>query len=78
MEEYRKALNYSFLLLRYRGRAKQEIRDRLKKKKVSGPTIKAVLRYLEENNYVNDGDFVSNFIREKLSKNWSKSIRTEE
>lgn len=70
MEEYRKALNYSFLLLKYRLRSRKEIIDRLKRKKYSSSAIKKAIDYLEEYNYINDEEFVKAFVSASRERCW--------
>lgn len=70
MEDYKKALNYSFLLLKYRARSEEEIKYRLKRKKYNTKTIEKVLDYLKENNYLNDEDFTRMFVSSSLNKGW--------
>lgn len=72
MEDFRKALNYSFLLLKYRPRSRQEIIGRLKRKKYSAAAINKVIANLEENNYINDEDFVRLFVSSSLSRGWGR------
>ncbi len=73
MEEFKKALNYSFLLLKYRARSEREIIGRLKKKNFSLSAIKKTINFLKEKGYLNDSEFVSSFIREEIRKGFGKS-----
>ncbi|MDD3296030.1 MAG: RecX family transcriptional regulator [Candidatus Omnitrophica bacterium] len=68
--DYIKALNYSFLLLRYRLRSKNEMISRLKKKKYGSAVIKRIVRYLSQYNYINDKEFCRVFIESGLQKGW--------
>lgn len=70
MKDFNKALKYSFLLLKYRERSKNELIFRLKKKGYSFSLAKEVLNYLEDNNYVNDKKFVDSFVSYSLQKGW--------
>ena len=72
MEDFRKALNYSFLLLRYRPRSRQEIIERLKRKKYSAGSIEKVIRNLEDNKYINDEEFTRLFVASSLSRGWGR------
>jgi len=72
LEDFRKALNYSFLLLKYRPRSRQEIIERLKRKKYSACVIEKVIHSLEENNYLNDEEFVRLFVASSLSRGWGR------
>lgn len=68
MEDYKKALDYSFLLLKHRARSRGEIIDRLRKRKFSLSVINSVLDSLQQSGYVDDDDFAASFVREKLGK----------
>lgn len=70
MEDFNKALNYSFLLLKYRARSRNEIISRLKKKEYAPLVREKVVNYLEENNYINDEEFVHLFLSYSLEKGW--------
>ena len=70
MKDFNKALNYSFLLLKYRARGKVEIISRLKKKGYTPAVRKKVVSYLEENNYINDEEFAHLFVSHSLDKGW--------
>ncbi len=70
MKDFNKALNYSFFLLKFRARSKNEIASRLKQKGYSAAITKEVLNYLEENNYINDDEFVQSFVAYSLEKGW--------
>jgi len=72
LEEFRKALNYSFLLLKYRIRSKKEIYDRLRRKKFSPHIIKKTLDFLKSSGYIDDDLFASVFVKEKLNKGCGK------
>jgi len=71
-KDFGKALNYSFLLLKYRPRSKQEIIERLSRKKYPAGIVKEVIRNLEENNYINDEDFARLFAASSLSRGWGR------
>lgn len=70
MKNFNKALNYSFLLLKYRARSKYEIISRLKKKGYDSVLIQKVLNYLQENRYIDDKNFTHLFIFSSLEKGW--------
>jgi regulatory protein len=72
LDNFKKALNYAFLLLKYRPRAKKELFSRLKKKGYSASVIDKVLTYLEENKYINDENFTKEFVSSCLNKGWGK------
>ena len=69
---YYKALNYSFLLLKYRSRAKKELIERLKAKNFSITDISKVIKYLSDQGYIDDENFVLEFINEKLAKGFGR------
>ena len=69
---YNKALNYAFLLLRYRQRAVQELKNRLKRKKYPQRDIKQVIAYLKEYRYLNDKEFARSFTREKIRRGFGE------
>ncbi|UCD15665.1 MAG: RecX family transcriptional regulator [Candidatus Omnitrophota bacterium] len=68
--QFKKALNYSFLLLKYRARSKGEIISRLKLRGVAGSLIDRVIDYLQEYNYINDGEFARGLAAASLKKGW--------
>ena len=72
MEDYKKALNYSFLLLKYRPRSRQEIIERLNRKKYPSATIDKVIRVLEESRYINDEEFVRLYVASSLNRGWGR------
>lgn len=72
MKDFRKALNYSYLLLKYRPRSRQEIVERLKRKNYPASIIEKVISSLEENNYINDEEFVRLFVASSLSRGWGR------
>lgn len=72
MKDYTKALNYSFLLLKYRARSKEEIKQRLKHKGYSTPLIEEVLNYLIQHQYLDDDVFARMFANSCLIKGWGQ------
>ena len=70
MKDFNKALNYSFLLLKYRARSRNEIISRLKRKGYTSVVRKRTVDYLEENNYINDKKFAHLFVSYSLEKGW--------
>lgn len=75
-ELFKKALHYSFLLLKYRPRTTQEIRSRLKQKKFSKPIIEKVVDYLQEKKFLDDQEFAFVYTRDKLQRGFGeKRIR---
>jgi regulatory protein len=70
VDEYRKALNYSFLLLKYRPRSTKELVSRLKRKKFAASLIEKVVAYLLEHRYLDDEEFVRLFVSSRKSRGW--------
>lgn len=70
MDRFNKALEYSFLLLRCRARTRKEICTRLKQKGYDIHCVEKVVKFLEDNNYLNDKVFVRLFIDYSLENNW--------
>ncbi len=70
MKDFSKALNYAFLLLKYRARSRFEIISRFKQKGYPSSTIEEVIKYLEENRYIDDKEFVDIFVSNSLDKGW--------
>lgn len=58
------------MLLRYRPRSQNEIRSRLKQKEASAFIIRKVITYLVEGNYLNDQQFVEDFLATALAEGW--------
>ncbi len=73
-KEFRKALNYSFLLLKYRERSSWEVETRLKRKRFSSDVIKKVIDYLKENNFIDDKKFALKYAEEKLLQGFGKKL----
>ncbi|MFA5272258.1 MAG: regulatory protein RecX [Candidatus Omnitrophota bacterium] len=72
MENYNKALNYSYLLLKYRPRARREIVERLSKKGYPSSVIDKVVSSLESYNYINDEEFTCLFVASSRLKGWGR------
>lgn len=68
--DFKKALNYAFLLLRYRSRSRKEMVGRLERKQYSPKVISLVLTYLEDKNYIDDRQFAVEYIRSAKEKKW--------
>ncbi len=56
-DNYRKALQYAFLLLRYRDRSEREIIQRLQRKGFTEENGRSVSSYLKEKGFVNDAKY---------------------
>ncbi|MFA6281205.1 MAG: regulatory protein RecX [Candidatus Omnitrophota bacterium] len=72
MQDYNKALNYAYLLLKYRPRARREIIDRLSKKDFALSVIDKVVSSLESYNYINDEEFSRMFVSSGRLKGWGR------
>ncbi|MCF7874283.1 MAG: RecX family transcriptional regulator [Candidatus Omnitrophica bacterium] len=70
MKSFSKALSYAYLLLRYRPRSEYEIRLRLRKKEFSKAIIRKVVRSLKDYNYIDDQEFVKNYVESSVAKGW--------
>ncbi|MCX5712549.1 MAG: regulatory protein RecX [Candidatus Omnitrophica bacterium] len=65
--ELLKAKNYAFLLLKYRLRSTEEIRDRLKRKKFSAQAIEATIKDLSASRFLDDEAFAKAWIEYRLN-----------
>jgi regulatory protein len=63
-----KAKNYAFLLLKFRLRSREEIRQRLRKKKFDPQVIEETLAFLEEKKFIDDNYFAKAWIESRLKK----------
>jgi regulatory protein len=68
MSEYDRALNYCYLLLKYRNRAEKEIIDKLKQKNYCETTINLVINKLKSLNFINDEKYATEYIKYNLEK----------
>jgi regulatory protein len=62
-DNYRKALQYAFLLLRYRDRSEREIFERLTKKGFTEEAGRKAGSYLKEKGFINDARYAENLKR---------------
>jgi regulatory protein len=69
-DNFKQALAYAFLLLKYRVRSKRETIARLDKKGYAPETIQQVADYLQEHKYLDDGNFTYSFIEYAIAKGW--------
>ncbi|HLD83032.1 MAG TPA: regulatory protein RecX [Candidatus Omnitrophota bacterium] len=67
-EALRQAKAYAFLLLKFRLRSRNELYNRLKKKKFPEIIINQALSFLEERNFINDRDFAARWAQQRLSR----------
>ena len=72
MEDFNKALNYAFLLLKYRPRSRGELVIRLKRKRIPTPLIDKVLEYLAELKFIDDREFARLYVSSSLEKGWGR------
>ena len=67
-DKFKKALEYAFLLLKYRLRSENEIRLRLKKKKFSEDLIDKVEAFLKEKKFIDDSIFAKAWIQSRIKR----------
>jgi len=67
MGEFEKFYNKALKFLSYRPRSEKEIRDKLKRKKVSEEIINKIISRLKENNFINDEEFVKWWIEQRTT-----------
>ena len=67
-EDFTKARDYVFTLLKFRNRSEQEIREKLKKKKCAQKTIEKIIQYLEDVHFIDDRQFARDWIKARLTK----------
>ncbi len=63
-----KARDYAFLLLKFRLRSENELRERLKKKKFDAQVIEKVLSSLKEKEFIDDNSFTKAWISSRIKK----------
>jgi len=63
-----KAKNYAFLLLKFRLRSENEIRQRLRKKRFAPEIIEETLAFLKERKFVEDNYFAKAWIEARIKK----------
>jgi regulatory protein len=63
-----KAKNYAFLLLKFRLRSENEIRQRLKKKKFDTQIIENVVSFLKDKGFINDNYFAKTWVESRIKK----------
>ncbi|MFC1703978.1 regulatory protein RecX [Candidatus Omnitrophota bacterium] len=57
-----------YLLLKFRSRSRKEIRDRLRRKKISTATIDKAIEHFERLGYINDKNFAVAWVTTKIAK----------
>jgi regulatory protein len=63
-----KAKDYAFLLLKFRLRSENEIRQRLKKKKFDADIIETTLFFLKDKGFIDDNYFAKTWIESRIKK----------
>lgn len=64
----KKALEYAFLLLKYRLRSEKELVERLRRKKFSEALVKQTLDFLKEKKFVDDRAFARAWVASRLGR----------
>lgn len=67
-DDYKKALECAFLLLKYRLRSEQEIRSRLKKRKFALDLIEKAVSFLKEKKFIDDSIFAKAWIDSRIKR----------
>jgi len=62
------ARDYAFLLLKFRPRSENEIRQRLKKKKFDADIIESTLSFLKDKGFIDDICFAKTWIESRIKK----------
>ena len=63
-----KARGYAFLLLKFRPRSENEIRQRLKKKKFNSEIIESTVSFLKDKGFIDDNYFAKTWIESRIKK----------
>jgi regulatory protein len=63
-----KAKDYAFLLLKFRLRSENELRQRLKKKKFDADIIELTLFFLKDKGFIDDNYFAKTWIESRIKK----------
>lgn len=69
-DNFNQALAYAFFLLKYRLRSRRETITRLEKKGYAPEIIKQVVKYLQEQKYLDDSNFTYSYIEYAIAKGW--------
>lgn len=68
LEDFEKAKNYAFLLLKFRLRSVNELLERLKRKGFSEELSRKVVSFLEEKRFLDDNLFAKSWIDSRLKR----------
>ena len=63
-----KARGYAFLLLKFRPRSENELRQRLKKKKFNSEIIESTVSFLKDKGFIDDNYFAKTWIESRIKK----------
>ena len=63
-----KARGYAFLLLKFRPRSENEIRQRLKNKKFNSEIIESTVSFLKDKGFIDDNYFAKTWIESRIKK----------
>ncbi len=74
MEESERCKNYALKLLKYRNRSEEEISKKLKEKKFSDIIVTDFVRWLKEKKYLDDQQFVREWIESRKRKGYSEKL----
>lgn len=73
---YKKALNYALNILSKSNKTKQELINKLTEKEYNEDTITAVIEKINDLGYINDKQYIENFIRNKADTSQGLNKRT--
>ncbi|MCX5696540.1 MAG: regulatory protein RecX [Candidatus Omnitrophica bacterium] len=65
---FKDAREYAFLLLKFRSRSAQELRQRLEKKKFTPQAVEETIGFLKEKKFIDDLSFARAWVTERLKK----------
>lgn len=68
MDLLQKARGYAFLLLKFRPRSENELRQRLKKKKFNSEIIESTVSFLKDKGFIDDNYFAKTWIESRIKK----------
>lgn len=67
-DNFNKARDYAFRLLKFRMRSQQELRVRLKRRKFDDATIEKVIAFLGERKFIDDREFTRAWAQERIKR----------